>query len=177
MIEWAYFPRNKRVTPLGKEVVDAFKAVSNTIDSAKNNHLISRSFKDASSDAVLNHVRTGLVGIGFEVETGRRATQTIPIPVLFDRDGKTSRSFYADAYHAKEGFVLEVEAGRAMRNYHVLKDLFEACVMVDAKYLAIALRRVYKTWKDFDDCYVLFDTLYVSERLKLPLEGVLLIGY
>jgi hypothetical protein len=73
--------------------------------------------------------------------------------------------------------VLEVEAGRAVTNYQFLKDLFQATVMVDVNYLAIAVRKVYKRARNFDTAHSFVDTFYASERLKLPLKGVLLIGY
>jgi len=91
--------------------------------------------------------------------------------------GKPIQSFEADAYHETERFVVEVEAGRAITNYQVLKDLFEACVMVDVDYLCIAVRNVYKRSKDFDTACQFLETLYASGRLTLPLKGILVIGY
>jgi hypothetical protein len=122
-------------------------------------------------------VRGGLESIGFKVEGGKRAIHKISVPVLFGKGGKPVRTFDADAYHSEEGFVLEVEAGRAVTNYQFLKDLFEATVMVDVNYLGIAMRNIYKRAKDFETAYTFFDTLYASERLKLPFKGLLLIGY
>jgi hypothetical protein len=72
---------------------------------------------------------------------------------------------------------VEVEAGRAVDNNQFLNDLFEASVMVDVKYLAIAVRRIYRGDPNFDRCYTYLDTLYSSDRWKLPLDGVLIIGY
>ena len=37
--------------------------------------------------------------------------------------------------------VLEVEAGRGVVNHQFLKDLFQACMMYEVNYLAIAIRR------------------------------------
>ena len=73
--------------------------------------------------------------------------------------------------------MLEVEAGRAVTNYQFLKDLFQACVMDEVDYLGLAVRKVYKSSADFDKVYDFLDTLYTSGRLRLPLKGVLLIGY
>lgn len=177
MVEWAYFPRNRPVTSLGKQVVEVFETASALIDSAKNNHLIEVDYKEAASNVILSKVRGGLEQIGFKVESGKKIDQKIPVPVLFGPGGKPTRSFHADAYHESEGFVLEVEAGRAVTNYQFLKDLFEAAVMVDVNYLGIAVRRIYKRAKDFETVYSFLDTLYASERLRLPLKGILLIGY
>lgn len=177
MIEWAYFPRTSPITHLGRQVVEVFENVASEIDSSGNNHLIDVKYKEAASNVVLSHVRAGLEAIGFDVESGKRADQKIAVPVLFGRGGRPAQSFHADAYHKKEGFVIEVEAGRAVTNYQFLKDLFEATVMVDVDYLGIAVRNIYKRAKDFETVYSFLDTLHASERLKLPLKGILLIGY
>ena len=80
-----------------------------------------------------------------------------------------------------EKSVIEVEAGRGLLNNQFLKDLFQACLMQDVDYLTIAVLREYKTknriTKDFEEICRFFDALYSSERLKLPLKGILIIGY
>lgn len=48
------------------------------------------------------------------------------MPVLFGVNGKIEKSFGADAYSADTGYVIEVEAGRALINYQFLKVFFEA---------------------------------------------------
>lgn len=72
---------------------------------------------------------------------------------------------------------LEIEAGRAIVNNAVLQDLFQACMMQDVDYAVIAVRNVYQRTRDFEKVATLFDTLYASHRLKLPLAGVLVVGY
>ena len=177
MIDWAYFPRSSPITPLGHKIVAVFEHVAGDIDSGLNDHLIGRDFKEATSDIILARVRPGLEQIGFKVEAGKKAAHKISVPVLFGRKGSATRSFEADAFHEAEGFVIEIEAGRAIANNQFLKDLFEACVMVDVNYLAIAVRNTYKRAKDFDTAHTFIDTLYSSDRLSLPLKGVLIIGY
>ena len=177
MIEWAYFPRNQKITSLGTQVVEVFEAAAVKIDSESNNDKIKVGFTEAASDAVLSQLRNGLETIGFKVEGGKKSKQKISAPVLFGRGGKAARTFDADAYHEGQGFVLEVEAGRAITNNQFLKDVFQASVMVDVKYLAIALRRIYRDSADFEKAHTFLETLYASDRLKLPLKGMLLIGY
>jgi hypothetical protein len=72
---------------------------------------------------------------------------------------------------------LEVEAGRGVTNYQFLKDLFQACMMYEANYLVIAIRNVYRKSQDFDRVVAFYNTLYASNRLSLPLKGILIIGY
>ncbi|HXQ37764.1 MAG TPA: hypothetical protein VN843_27390 [Anaerolineales bacterium] len=168
MINWIYYPKSRKTSELVEQVINAFMTVADDIDSTKN---------DLNSNAVLNKVADQLALIGFQVEKGKRASDRIPVPVLFGLNGKLEKHFDADAYHEAEGFVIEVEAGRGVVNNQFLKDLFQACMMHDVKYLAIAVRNNYKRNKDFNDVVRFFDTLYASNRLKLPLEGILLIGY
>jgi hypothetical protein len=153
---------------LAEAVVQAFKNEAETISSG--------SFK-YDSNRVLEAVRKHLEEQGFAVEAGKRGDQKVPVPVLFGRCGETEKHFDADAYNRTEGFVLEVEAGRGVANNQFLKDLFQACMMHEVKYLAIAIRKDYRGDKNFEAVLRFFDTLYASNRLTLPLEGILVIGY
>jgi hypothetical protein len=73
--------------------------------------------------------------------------------------------------------VIEVEAGRATDNNQFLKDIFQACMMHEVEYLVIAVRQVYRSQNDFEKIFTFLETLYISNRLRLPLRGILLIGY
>lgn len=168
MIKWLYYPRSDKPQPLVVSVVGAFEAVATAIDSSQH---------ELNSNDVLAEVASGLATLGFRVETGKKASEKIQVPVLFGLNGKLEKSFDADAYHEAEGFVLEVEAGRAVVNNQFLKDLFQACMMHDVFYLGIAVRNTYRKGNDFDKVARFFDTLYASNRLCLPLKGVLLVGY
>jgi hypothetical protein len=87
------------------------------------------------------------------------------------------KCFNADAHAPSAGWVLEVEAGRAVDNNQFLKDIFQACMMHDVLHLAIAVRNHYRNSDDFAKVESFLETLYVSGRLQLPLKGILLIGY
>ncbi|MBX3417516.1 MAG: hypothetical protein KF851_07945 [Pirellulaceae bacterium] len=129
------------------------------------------------SNGVLAVVRPELQSIGFIVEIGKKVSEKISVPVLFGRNGILEKSFDADAFHVATGFVLEVEAGRGVVNNQFLKDLFQACMMTDVRYLGIAVANQYGNNKDFEAVCRFFDTLYATDRLKLPLDGVLILGY
>ena len=73
--------------------------------------------------------------------------------------------------------VIEVETGQATENHRFLKDIFEACMMFDVEYLVLAVRNTYRTHNDFERIYTFLETLYISNRLQLPLKGILIIGY
>lgn len=49
--------------------------------------------------------------------------------------------------------------------------------MNNVEYLVIAVRNTYRGKKDFISVTTFIDTLYTSGRLKLPLKGILIIGY
>ncbi len=168
MIQWMYYPKSSQASDLVRDVVKAFESTEETIDSAKNN---------LDSNGVLAQVAQSLRSLGFIVESGKAKADKISVPVLFGLNGRPEKSFETDAYHPTEGFVVEVEAGRGVVNNQFLKDLFQACMMHDVFYLAIAVRNNYRGINDFDKVCRFMDTLFSSRRLTLPLRGIVIIGY
>jgi hypothetical protein len=168
MIKYQFFPRSRGVTAEIQEVINSFKAIEAQIDS---------SASELKSNEVLQIVRPYLEQLQYTVETGKGVNEKIDVPVLFGQDNKIDKSFYADALSADGRIVIEVEAERATENNQFLKDLFKACMMFDVEYLVLAVRNVYRTHYDFDRVYSFLETLYISNRLHLPLKGILLIGY
>ncbi|WP_339074656.1 hypothetical protein [Teredinibacter turnerae] len=168
MINWQYFPKSDMAPKIAEDVVNVFKSVSDKIDSDVHEH---------QSNFVLSEACEGLINLGFEVETGKKSSEKIKVPVLFGLNGKLEKSFDADAYHRSYEFVIEVEAGRAVVNNQFLKDLFQACMMHGVDYLAIVVRNVYRKSNDFERVVRFMDTLYASNRIKLPLKGILIVGY
>lgn len=88
-------------------------------------------------------LRPGLENLGFRVERGKSAEDKVVVQVLFGRKDKILKCFNADAHAPSLGWVLEVEAGRAVDNNQFLKDIFQACMMHDVLHLAIAVRNTY----------------------------------
>ena len=168
MIKYQFFPRSRGVTQEIQDIINSFKAIETQIDSETS---------ELKSNEVLQIVRPDLDQWQYSINTGKSVNEKIDVPVLFGQDNKIDKSFYADALSADGRIVIEVEAGRATENNQFLKDLFEACMMFDVEYLVLAVRNVYRTHYDFDRVYSFLETLYISNRLHLPLKGVLLIGY
>ena len=168
MIKYQFFPRSRGVTQEIQDIINSFKAIETQIDSETS---------ELKSNEVLQIVRPYLEQLQYTVETGKGVNEKIDVPVLFGQDNKIDKSFYADALSADGRIVVEVEAGRSTENNQFLKDLFEACMMFDVEYLVLAVRNVYRTHYDFDRVYSFLETLYISNRLHLPLKGILLIGY
>lgn len=167
-IQWQFFPKSKIIPHHLKEVVSVFENNSRDISSDE--------FKYGSNE-VLEKIAPDLELINYKVEKSKKSNDKIKVPVLFGPNGKLEKYFDADGYNENTKTVIEVEAGRAVTNYQFLKDLFQACMMYEVDFLVIAVRKTYIKNQDFKTVITFFDTLYASGRLRLPLEGILIIGY
>lgn len=168
MIKFQFFPRSQGINKTIQDVLDCFVISDAEITSSQH---------ELNSNDVLAVLRPHLQKHGYLVESGKTADQKISVPVLFGLNDQIDKSFNADAVSADGKIVIEVEAGRAVDNNQFLKDIFQACMMFDVEYLVIAVRNVYRGGDDFSKIYAFLETLYISNRLRLPLEGILLIGY
>ncbi len=168
MIRYQFFPRSQGINEKIQIVIDCFSLVYDEIKSPKFNH---------PSNDVLEIIKPALQLNGYKVEEGKTKDKKISIPVLFGFDNKIDKLFNADAVSQDGKIVIEIEAGRAVDNNQFLKDIFQACMMFDVEYLVIAVRNDYRGGDDFSKIYTFLETLYISNRLHLPLKGILLIGY
>ena len=168
MISWKYYPINKKIPNTLHAVVKIFEKHETEITSE--NHTL-------SSNSVLGIITSSLLELNFQVETSKKNEDKIRVPVTYKERGDVDLSFETDAYHVDNKTVLEVEAGRGVTNYQFLKDLFQSCMMADVEYLSLAVRKIYRSSADFKKVLSFFDALYASNRLMLPLKGVLVIGY
>jgi hypothetical protein len=176
---WRFFPGYvappEWVTPL----VDVFTEAQAEIDSAVVHP------KRMESDAVLAVISPGLTALGFAVEQGKSKGGKLPRPVLFGDQGKIVRNYEIDAFSAEYGIALEVEAGRATMGNAIYRDLIQAALMVDARYLVLGVPVEYRyrtgarTAKEpsYAKTYSVLEAIYESPRLTLPFEGLMLIGY
>jgi hypothetical protein len=167
-LKFQLFPRSCGMNESLQSVIDCFDIHINQISSSQH---------QLSSNEVLEIIRNSLENKQFICETGKTKDKKISIPVLFGYNNKIDKSFNADALSRDGKIVIEVEAGRAVDNNQFLKDIFQACMMLDVLYLVIAVRNDYRGSNDFMKVYMFLETLYVSNRLHLPLKGILLIGY
>ena len=169
---WILFPNSLRPTAELHALAAVFDGHMEEISSEVNS---------LKSNEVLGAITDDLESIGYKVEKSKRGEDLIHMPVLFGERGAVEKGFYADAYHPEAHIVVEVEAGRAIANNQFLKDLFEACMMEEAEYLCIAVRKQYGAGgmqsQDYDKVCTFLRTLYASNRLQLPLRGVMVLGY
>lgn len=174
MIHFQFFPRSHGITPEIAKIIECFKRAE-----------IDKGEGQIKSNDMLAIVRPYLEQINFRVETGKAKDEKIYVPVLFGQNNEVDKYFAADALSADGRIVIEVEAGRALRNNQFLKDIFQACMMFQTEYLVLAVLNEYhfmnkgkeEVSNDYNYIYTFLETLYVSNRLQLPLKGILLIGY
>lgn len=175
MINYQFFPRSQGATDKIKQIIDCFKKVDAVKEEGE--HL--------KSNEMLALVRPHLETLHFTVEKGKSADEQIYVPVLFSENDQVDKYFAADALSDDHKIVIEVEAGRAVFNNQFLKDIFQACMMYEVEYLVIAVLNEYKfkvngqerCSHDYQYIKTFLETLYISNRLQLPLKGILLIGY
>lgn len=168
MIKFQFFPRSVGIDEQIQKIIDCFNVADDQICSPE--HTL-------TSNEVLTILRDALLAVPMQVEQGKTRGLKIPVPVLFGLNNKIDQHFDADALSSDGTIVLEVEAGRAVDNYQFLKDIFQASMMYGVEYLVLAVRNDYRAHDDFKKIYTFLETLYISNRLHLPLKGILLIGY
>jgi len=168
LLKYQLFPRSVGITDQIQQVIECFERAYEQIKSPEN---------ELKSNEVLDVLRPHLEDIEFTVETGKARGQKIPVPVLFGLNNTVDQSFNADGISNDGKIVLEVEAGRAYANFAFLKDVFQASMMYGVEFLILAVRNDYRGNNDFEKVYTFLETLYISNRLVLPLKGIILIGY
>ncbi len=167
---WKSYPVNLPAPPWAKDVLESFRVARPEIDSIENHGV--------SSNQALAARRPGLETAGFQVEQG---PNQISRPVLFKEKGAVEIGYRVDGFHPEHGFVLEVEAGRGAANNADYRDLVRTSLMVDSRFLVLAMMIEYRgggqTTRSYDNARKRLDAIYASDRLKLPLDGILLVGY
>ncbi len=168
-VDWQYYPNYSDIPEHMLKVAEVFSSKENQIATNKDHKM--------DSNTILEILASDLKNIGFAVESGKKKSEKITLPVLFGRNGKAVKSFDVDAYNKDSKTVIEVEAGRAVTNNQFLKDFFEAIVMTGVDYCIIAVRKLYRESNDFEEVTRFFDTLYSSRRFDSKLKGLLIVGY
>jgi hypothetical protein len=100
-MKYQFFPRSQGMVSEITEIVNCFENIYHEINSAKHN---------LSSNDVLKKLYKPLTEIGFNVETGKKSSDKIRIPVLFGLDNKIDKEFNADALSDNGKIVIEIEA-------------------------------------------------------------------
>jgi len=162
---WRFYPSRDPAPDWVADLVGAFAKASGAIDS--------RVHTGVSSDQVLAAVRPALVANGYLIEAGKTKADKITRPVLYGENGRTQVAYDVGGFQPEHQVVLEVEAGRGAANNADYRDIIRASLMVDARYLALAMMLDYRggnqTLKSYEQTRARVDAIYASDRLKLPL--------
>ena len=175
---WAYYPRNVRPATWAEQLVAVVAEAEDRLSTVHRKTGI-------VSDGVLREIAAGLVGLGFTVESGKTKAAKIHRPVLFGENGVAEVSYEIDAFHDELGIALEVEAGRGAAGNADYRDIVRTSLILDARYMALLMPITYRTTASgrehsiaaYDRTRSQLHAIYASERLRLPFEGVLLVGY
>jgi hypothetical protein len=173
-MNFLYFPSNQEIPQCLKAPIKSFEKHKSKIKSSDND---GTNEKRLSSDDVLRIVTSDLIKDGFVVETSKRRADKIRMPVHVGSEKQARLFFEVDAWNEETKVVIEVEAGRALDNHQFLKDVFEAAMMTHVDYLVIAVRECYRGRNDYLKIYEWLDPFYSTNRIKLDLKGILLVGY
>lgn len=175
---FSHYPRNVGAPMWVEPLVNAFRSCRTQIDTI----LLP---KGISSDDVLKALRPALTTLGYEVEAGKRADQKVRRPVLFGDEGVPRVMYEIDAFHDELGIAVEVEAGRGAANNADYRDIVRTSLILDSRYLVLAMPIAYKFTSSGKQTSISayansrdqLDAIYASQRLRLPFEGILLVGY
>ncbi|MBR8834941.1 MAG: hypothetical protein DSM106950_13115 [Stigonema ocellatum SAG 48.90 = DSM 106950] len=168
MLRYQFFPENVDINHQLRNILHCFFQVEELINSQN---------KNLSSNEVLRLLEPYLIQADMRVEKGKKKEHKIRVQVLFGLNSDEDKYFEPDALSADSKIVLEVEAGRAVDNNQFLKDIFKASMMREVEYLVMAVRNHYRGKDDFKKVCDYLETLYASNRITLPLLGILIIGY
>jgi hypothetical protein len=173
---WKYYPLNSRPPEWVVEVVNVVNRAELQISTVD-------AHTGLSSDEVLAHLRPGLETLGFEVESGKGASQKVRRTVLYGENGRPEVNYDIDAFNDYLGVAVEVEAGRGAANNADYRDLVRTSLILDANYLILMQPYAYRSSKTaapmhaYANSRAQLDAIYASRRLALPFVGILLIGY
>jgi hypothetical protein len=174
---WRYFPGYAAPPDRVRPLVAVFTTNQERIDSAVVHE------KRMESNDVLQVIADDLVALGFLVEQGKQKAGKLPRPVFFGDEGTVLRAYEIDTFEPTHGIALEVEAGRATMGNAIYRDLIQGSLMVDARFLVLAVPVEYRYGArptrepSYAKTYSVVEAIYGSPRLNLPFEGLLLIGY
>jgi hypothetical protein len=177
---WRFFPAFRPPPAWVHELTSVFASNRGEIDSRVEHD------KRMQSDDVLGVLADDLeTKMGFTVERSKNQLGKLPRPVFFGDEGSYLRTYEIDAFESGHGIALEVEAGRATMGNAIYRDLIQGSLMVDVRFLALAVPLEYRYQSgarltrepSYTKTYSVVEAIYGSQRLALPFDGLLLIGY
>ena len=174
-IRFSTFPRTQKPPDFIETVVEVFATHEDRIGTSETK-------AGLKSNETLVVLRKDLIGLGFKVEAGRKKEDKIRRPVFFGENAQPDLQYEIDAWHPNWKAGLEIEAGRAWGGNAIYRDLIQALVMVETKYLFLAVKNMYRYGKkqtkspDYDNTVSVAEALYGHTRIKMP-YSLCVIGY
>lgn len=168
MINYQIFPQNVEKTEIIKRILDCFSRQYDKISSES--HAL-------DSLEVLDVLSNDLISLEFNVQTGNARNDRIFVPVLFSPNNQVKKSFSVNAISSDKKIVIEIEAGRALTNNQFLEDICHTSMMYCVECLILAVRNEYRNSHDYLKILDYLDTLFLNNRIKIPLKSIVLIGY
>lgn len=173
-----YYPSNSSEPKWVRDLTSALAPLAVLLDTE------SEALTPMKSDVVLSEIRPILQSLGYTVETGKKRSDKIRRPVLFGENGAEIVSYEVDAFHDGLGIAVEVEAGRGASNNADYRDILRTSLLLEARYLVLFMPKLYRHGTSkitkisaYQRTKNQLDAIYASQRLKLPFQGLLLIGY
>lgn len=178
--KWKFYPSWRTRPSWVASVVEAVRGERDRIDSTQ---FVGSTYQQ--SNDVLAILKDPLERLGFTIEgPGVRGTMSpLRRPVLYREQDEMDKFFDIDGWHEDLKVALEVEASKAYESKNAVWDLIKYCLIQDVEYGVIIVPTRYEPRKTvytppFDAIRRDFDSIYANpERLRIPLNGLLLIGY
>lgn len=185
-LQTSFFSKGGRMPDEFNDLIKAFKDVYEDIKSSENR---------LPSNGVLYYVSEKLKESNYfnceriVVNQNKNYCSKNKLELEIDLPNYTGKkkAFNPDIMSKDKKIIVEVEAGQAVDNYRFLKDLFESIIYTKCEYLAIAVRNIYSVYSkkkdkvtssqyDYEVICDFMEWLFCS-RVKVPLKGILIIGY
>jgi hypothetical protein len=176
---WSYFPRNEQPPQWAHELVGVVASLQSQLDTEVDPSIADK----LDSDGVLQAMRPQMEALGYLVESGKTRAGKIFRPVLFGDNGTAGLTYEIDAFHEDLGIAVEVEAGRGAKGNADYRDIVRMSLLLDGRFMVLLMPMLYRYGtkgakaQAFSKTRDQFSAIYASQRLRLPFDGVLLIGY
>lgn len=171
-LRWRYFPPTEEIPTHLTKVITAFTGAWPAIET----YVASKGGTDGRVIAaeVENHFPQAS---GWHLEN---ADGKVRMPVIWGENGTVLMRVEPDGlFRHPDGAItlLEIEGGGAVQNNRLMKDLFEALLIPQVDYVAVAVPQLAHGRPPFDIAVNLVSAIYARSLQIGHLKGVLLIGW
>ena len=178
---WKYYPTWRPRPSWVADVVSAIASMRAQLDSTQ----FIGSDRYQNSNVVLARLKPALEPLGFTIEGegDRGRVSALRRAVLHGEGASLERHYDVDGWHEGLRVALEVEGGKAHEGRNAVWDLIKFSLITDVEFGIIIVPLHYepreRAWSPpYERIRGDFDAIYANpERFKIPLRGLLLLGY